>query len=264
MEKQWKKVRKFNFQIIFFLALSATYLIANSRLVLAQSKKENNSRTQNINISFEPPNRGTPKSQDGTGSRGNCLDTPNLPPLKSLGGRSNLKFTASDRPTIWVYIPYTQTEATYGDFSLQQGDEEIYRVRFQMMAKPGIIGIALPSSIAPLKLGTSYRWYIDINCSNDNFSTPTSLTGIIEKTALVANMTSELELNSNSLNQVATYAQYGIWYDAVTKLAQLRLEEPKNPIFEQAWRQLLSDRDVNLAEISSASILGNVEIIEEN
>lgn len=266
MQKQWKKVRKFNFQIIFLLALSATYLIANSRLVLAQSKKENNRRNQNINISFEPPNRGTPKSQDGTGSRGNCLDKPNLPPPKSLGGKSDLKLTASDRPIIWVYIPYTQTEATHGEFSLQQGQDEIYRIRFQMMAKPGIIGISLPSSISPLKVGTSYRWYIDINCSTseDDFSTPTSLTGIIEKITLGSNFTSELETRSDSLNQVATYAQNGIWYDAVTKLAQLRLEEPKNLIFKQAWTQLLSDRNVNLAEISSELILGNVEIIEEN
>ncbi len=264
MQKQWKKLRQFNFQIIFVLALSAIYLIGNSRLVLAQSKKENNSSNQNINISFEPPNRGTPKSKDGTGSRGNCLYKPALPPLKSLGGKSDLKLTASDRPTIWVYIPYSKIEASYGEFSLQQGDNEIYRTRFQLMAKPGVMGIELPSSISPLKVGTSYRWYLDINCSTteDNFSTPTSLTGVVKKIALATNLTHELETRSNSLNQVAIYAQNGIWYDAVNKLAQLRLQNPENLTFKQAWIKLLSDRDVNLKEIASESILGNVEIIE--
>ena len=193
-----------------------------------------------------------------------CLEKPSLPPLKSLGGKPALTLTASDRPTLWVYISYTQTEAPYGEFSLQQGDREIYRTRFKLTAKPGIIGIGLPSTVEPLEIGKSYRWYVDINCSasasEDDFSTPASLTGIVERVALATNFAHELKTTSKPLNQVAIYANNGIWYDAVTELAQLCLEQPENITFKQAWIKLLSDRNVNLEEISSEPILGNVEI----
>ncbi|MEM9509679.1 MAG: DUF928 domain-containing protein [Cyanobacteria bacterium P01_E01_bin.35] len=241
--------------------LSIASMIANSGILLAQTnEKTNNSQTQDVDISFEPPNRGTPQSSEGTGSRGDCLDKSSLPPLKSLGGKTNLKFTTSERPTFWVYIPYTRSEASYGEFSLQDGERDIYRTRFQLPTKPGIVGVSLPDTAVPLNVGRQYRWYFDINCSvsasSDYSATPASLTGIIERVNLSDNVARELNTTSNSLNQVASYAKHGIWYDALTELAQLRLQQPENPDFKQAWDKLLSDRYVNLAKISSEPILG--------
>ncbi|WP_158441862.1 DUF928 domain-containing protein [Pleurocapsa sp. PCC 7319] len=248
-------------------------LIYSPGLLLAQSNDQTNSHAQEVKISFnppaqlEPPNRGTPKSNKGTGSRGDCLYNSYLPQLQSLAGKNYLKFTTSDRPTIWVYLPYTKNEAPYGEFSLQDGDKELYRTRFQLKTKPGIMGIKLPSTVESLKVGKSYRWYVDINCSNslskDDFSTPASLTGMIERVAYSQDFRREIQKTaSKPLNQIATYAKHGIWYDALTELAQLRLEQPDNSILKQIWNQLLSDQHVNLEEISSAAFLGNVEVIE--
>lgn len=112
----------------------------------------------------------------------------------------------------------------------------------------------------PLNVDRQYRWYFDIDCSvsasSDYSATPDSLTGIIERINLSDNVAQELNATPNPLNQVATYAKHGIWYDALTELAQLRLQQPENPDFKQAWDKLLRDRYVNLAKIYSEPILG--------
>ena len=272
MLTKWIEIRQLKPNKIFVIALSVASVIANPGFLLAESHKPTNNYSENIEISFipaqqEPPDRGTPISNEGTGSRGDCFYKPSLPPLKSLAGKDHLKLTASDRPTFWVYLPYTQAEAPYGEFSLQNGDNEIYRTRFQLPAKPGIVSVSLPSTVAPLEVGKKYRWYFDINCStsvsSDDLSTPACLTGIVERVTFSENFARELKTASKPLNKIATYAKQGIWYDALTELAQLRLQQPENPILKRAWNKLLSDQHVNLEEISSEPILGSVEIIKK-
>ena len=112
----------------------------------------------------DPPDRGTPTSNRGTGSRGDCLYKPNKPLLTSLVGSNNLDLTISDRPTFWVYVPYTQQEAPSGEFSLQDGENDVYRTRFQLPATPGIVSISLPATQKPLEVGKTYRWYFEMNC----------------------------------------------------------------------------------------------------
>ena len=259
MPETWRKILQLKPKSILVIALGLASVIINPGFLLAQSEEPTDSQTQNVKISFipaqpDPPNRGTPRSNEGTGSRGDCLHKPSLPPLKSLVGKNHLKLTTSDRPTIWVYVPYTQKEAPYGEFSLQDGDNEIYRTRFQLTAKPGIVGVSLPSTIAPLAVNKSYRWYLDINCSvsasSNDLSTPASLTGMVERVAFSADLAREFKTASKPLNQIATYAKYGIWYDAVTELAKLRLQQPENLTVQQAWDKLLSDRLVDLEAIS--------------
>ncbi len=268
LTKMWQLKPKNRLVIV----LSVASVISHSGLLLAQSNQPTNSHSPNIDISFnpsaelEPPDRGTPQSDEGTGSRGDCLDKPSLPSPISLVGKNHLQLTVSDRPTFWVYLPYTQAEASYGEFSLQHQDHEIYRTRFHLPDQPGIVSVSLPPTVPSLEMDKKYRWYVDINCSAsavvDDFSTPASVTGIVQRVALANSLAGELKTASKPLNQIATYAQHGIWYDAIAQLAQLRLEQPHNPTFEQTWNKLLSDRHVNLTEISSEPILGGVKTIK--
>lgn len=271
MTKKWREILLIKPKSIFVIVVGMASILGNSGLLLAESHQSIDNYSENAEISFipvqqEPPDRGTPKSEEGTGSRGDCLHKPSLPPLKSLAGNNHLKLTTSDRPTFWVYLPYTQAEAAYGEFSLQNGDNEIYSTRFQLPTKPGIVSVSLPSMIAPLEVGKQYRWYFDINCSalasSDDLSTPACLTGMVERVSFADNFVQELKIASKPLNRIAIYAKQGIWYDAVTELAQLRLQQPENPTLKQAWHKLLSDRHVNLADISSEPILGRVKITD--
>ncbi|AFY99398.1 DUF928 domain-containing protein [Calothrix sp. PCC 6303] len=209
-----------------------------------------------------PPSRGTPPGKEGTGSRGDCLEKANTPPITRIIGAHQSRFTVSDRPTIWIYLPYTTKDASSGEFSLQDGDTEIFRDRIQLPSQPGIVGIRLPNKIAALKVDREYRWYVDINCSGSgaesDSQTPASLTGIVEKKLVSGELQQDLQIAKSSLDRVLVYGKYQIWYDAITELAQLRLQEPNNSLYRKVWVELLNNQDINLGYISQQPIVMNM------
>lgn len=151
-------------------------------------------------------------------------------PLTRVVGGSQLKSTVSTRPTVWVYVPYNATDAKSGEFSLQDGDVELYRTRFRLPEKAEIISISLPSTVPALAVGNSYRWYVEVNChgASDRGSshTPASITGLIKRQSIPVELAKQLQKASSPIEKVSAYAKYGIWYETITELAQLRLKEP--------------------------------------
>lgn len=239
-------------------------LMSYPRLSLAQLNQSSNS--DSIDIRFvlaNPPlpNNGTPKTTLGTGTRGDCLYKEGNPPLTHLGGEKNFELTVSEYPTFWVYVPYTSQEAPSGEFSLQDGEDDVYRTRFQLPAKPGIVSISLPATAKPLEVGKTYRWYFEINCpaSNSiNQKTPASVSGIVKRVSPSTQLTEELKNAKTPVQRITAYAKYSIWYDTLTELAQLRLNEPKNPAIEKLWIEILTDEHIGLNNIAPQPISGSV------
>lgn len=197
-----------------------------------------------------PPDRGTPPSRKTTGSRGNCFYHSERPPLAALVGQSHLSWTISDRPTIWIYSPYTVTDTLQAELVLQveTTDEELYRGMFSLNNSPGVQGIQLPTSLEPLEVGKTYRWYIDVFCqdanevltSTLNAANPATLTGVIERVSVSI----ELQQNLNRVSgydELAFYGRSHLWYDMLTTLARQRLENPGNSNLSQTWQALLED-----------------------
>ncbi|MUG93262.1 DUF928 domain-containing protein [Scytonema sp. UIC 10036] len=212
----------------------------------------------------DPPDRGTPPTNDGTGSRGDCLAKKNKPPLTRLAGSHNLKLTVQERPTLWIYVPYTSNEVNDGEFVLQNGDIDVYRTRFKLNATPGIVSVSLPSDLPPLAVGKEYRWYVDINCpsatSNSESLTPASLTGVVQRVSASPELQKELSAAKTPLERIAVYAKQGIWLETLTELAQLRLKEPQNTNLQNVWKDLLSAENVNLGIIVQEPIVGSVTV----
>lgn len=212
----------------------------------------------------DPPDRGTPSSTEGTGSRSGCMLKENKPPLTPLVGRKTLNLTVNQSPTIWIYVPYTPQESSKGEFSLQDGDKDVYRTNFQLPATPGIVSISLPSTVSPLAVGKKYRWYFDINCprSEGSGEAPafTTLTGLVEIVNPPSALNKDLQAAATPLEKIATYAKYGIWYETVTELAKLQLQSPQNAMIKRLWVELLSAKTVGLANIAQEPIAGEVKI----
>ncbi len=212
----------------------------------------------------DPPDRGTPPTNDGTGSRGDCVAKKNKPPLTRLVGSHNLKLTVQERPTLWIYVPYTSNEVNDGEFVLQDGDIDVYRTRFKLNATPGIVSVSLPPGLPPLAIGKEYRWYVDINCpsatSNSESLTPASLTGVVQRVSASSELQKELSAAKIPLERIAVYAKHGIWLETLTELAQLRLKEPQNPNLQNVWKDLLSAENVNLGRIAQEPIIGSVTV----
>ena len=248
---------------IFFIGLSIGILINYPTLVRAKSNNPINSKLKEAaSKQKEPPNRGTPITNDGTGSRGDCLHKHNKPPLTRLVGSRNLNLTVSQYPTFWIYVPYTRKEVSEAVFTLQNEDSEVYRTDFELPEKPGIVSINLPST-ASIAVGKQYRWYFDIKCSvsqvSDKSSIPISLTGVVKRVAKSSAFQSKLKNAKTSLGRMKIYANYGIWYETLTEIAQIKQSKPHNSALNKIWFELLSQPQVGLEKIASEPILGNIK-----
>lgn len=254
--------QKPNLSLVIALAIAGFFSYPLSLLAAPQNSTGSSPESGLIKFALsnlkDPPNRGTPRGTVGTGSRGDCLST--TKPLTLLAGEPGLEQTVSEHPTFWVYVPYTPDATTSGEFSLQEGDEEVYRVPFQLPTARGIVSITLPGRVA-LESDKEYRWYVDINCPSlkpSRHPTPVSVTGIVKRVAMSAPLTADLSNAKTPLQRAASYAQHGLWFDTLTELAHLRLNQPQNREARQAWVDLFSDRSEWLKFIADEAIAGSV------
>ena len=237
-------------------------MVANPQRVRAESPSaDSEARRIRFRPNAPPPDRGTPHAPHGTGSRGDCITHPEMPPLTELVGNRGLDLTVSEHPSFWVYAPYTQAEVASAQFSLQIGDVEIYQTDIQLPVTPGIIELSLPTTIPPLEVGTAYRWYFEITCPQTDPSDQASLvtvTGMVQRVAPSAALASELAIAQSPLEKISAYTENQIWYETLTELAYLRRSNPENQELKAIWQDLLSDPNVGLGRLAEAPILGEV------
>lgn len=213
----------------------------------------------------KPPSNGTPKADHGTGSRGNCPYKANVPELTSLGGDGALTTTLGSHPSFWIYVPYSTSEVSHGEFSLQDGEQDLYRAKIELPSNiPGIVEVSLPSTISPLKVDREYRWYFEIDCSNELAGSESTaldtLTGIVRPVKPSAKLNRELKMARSPLEIVDIYAKYGIWYETVTELAQLIILYPHNSTYQRLWSGLLGQSNVSKTDVANESLVGKARL----
>jgi hypothetical protein len=220
--------------------------------VLAQSSTNNESiRIHFISAnSHKPDTKGTPPTEQGTGSRGDCPKTEI--PLMGLVGSKDLSLTVSEYPTFYVYIPYTSKEASGGEFELQDEKEiKVYQTPLPLPTKPSIISIRLPSNVQPLQTHQKYRWYLTINCrtqtASNGLSSQAFVTGQIERILATEQLNRQLKMAKTPLERLQIYAENGIWYDTLTELANLAHTQSN---WLTIWQNLLIDMGFqNIAQV---------------
>jgi hypothetical protein len=217
-----------------------------------------NARQLNQKKKLSPPpapkSRGVPgkrtvsASMSGTNCELNLIalapqfsqNTPGQTSETSVWGK-----TISAYPTLWFFIPATQA-STKIEFSLQDREEDIYRVNIPIPQQPGIIGIKIPTTQKPLQLDRDYHWTLKAKvCDGTSTVNRVHVDGWITKV--------ELPKIISKSNPSELYINNGIWYDAVTSLAQQRLQQPNDVRISQNWRDLLES--VNLTEFANQPLV---------
>jgi len=208
---------------------------------------------------------GTPHTNNGTGTRGDCEYKEGDLFLTRMAGGKNFQLTVSEYPTFWVYVPYGSDKVSSGEFSIQQGENDIYRATFKLPATPGIVSVTIPKTEKPLELDKTYRWYFEMSCPRSTQApqaatrlAPASLTGFVRRVSQPPELEAELNRAKNPLERVAAYARHDVWYDMFTELAQLRLQYPDDATLENIWLELLGDERIGLKEIEQEPIAGSV------
>lgn len=184
-----------------------------------------------------PPPPGRRRPGGGLSASESCRKTDK--PLTALVPLNiQQRLTTSEHPTFWFYIPFTSDEIQSIEFSLHDRNENtIYRTSFVPSKTPGIIGVRLPSVPKyALQQGKYYHWYLIIKCKSDSSSS----TGLS-----VNEWVQRVALPSTSANQINP----DIWYDSLTKLAELRRTNPEDKEIQRQWINLLQSAKLeNLAE----------------
>jgi Domain of Unknown Function (DUF928) len=260
----------------FILIVVSTWPTFLSTLLLDTKISEAANKFKSFKLP-SPPNRGVAGNRKGAGSRLISKDSTNesgksnrrfvaiVPDYRILteGGKPNSELskvwglTASEYPTIWFYVPYPQSLVSRIDFTLYNRDDlsnqVFYKEERKSALRPGIISFSLPRTKRPMTVNQLYQWELKLTL-NRNLEKEVFVTGWIQRAALSNELGKKLKL-ATLHEQAILYAENGIWYDAISTLANLRRDLPQNLVIKQDWEDIL--KSVDLDELSNKPFFSN-------
>ncbi|WP_034937523.1 DUF928 domain-containing protein [Gloeocapsa sp. PCC 73106] len=212
-----------------------------SSFVLAQANLPKVPETGKPETEARPGGTRTGNLEDNS-----CNSATSLNPV-SLLAQGSRDFTASEFPSFWFYLPYTQQQVENIEFILKnpEGEQIIYRTSVELTNQPGIRKVSLPSQPEyALALDTDYLWELIIYCqANDTPNPDIKLEGWITRVEITGEETAVQPVYQS-------YIAQDILYDAVTQLAQLYHQNPDDQQYQADWKELLE-------------LLGYVDLIEK-
>ncbi len=207
-------------------------------LLIAQNRRR---------VRFVGPSVGNPGQRTGAGSRGDC-EQPKKP-LTALVPETNIGLTVSERPTFLFYNPYASKPELSVEFVLRdEQKKDVYQTTLPVPGK-GIVSVSLPETVSPLENGKTYQWVFTVICNPGDRMKDDFVKGAVRREALQPDVESQLAGATTERDRVSIYAENGLWYDAVTLLAELRRRSPEDPTFAEDWADLLGD--VGLADMAT-------------
>jgi Domain of Unknown Function (DUF928) len=158
------------------------------------------------------------------------------PPLMALMPVANTGLTLSEHPSFWVYVP--KTPAKRAVLSLRENGSKLHsQTVFDISEMPGIMSLSLPQSAPALEVGKTYQWAVTLICGEKpNPNDPV----IVSWVRRIASAPSAQSTTPTPLEQAAVYARHGIWFDALTALAQARRAQPNQPELQTTWADFLA------------------------
>ncbi|MBD2214264.1 DUF928 domain-containing protein [Nostoc linckia FACHB-104] len=209
--------------------------------------------------------RGAPGNRKGGGTRDGyscaALEIKErlmalVPSVESESGISHVwGLTLEASPTLWFYVPYQPKDIKVGELEIwdetdpdPRNYQQTYQGTFTVTDTPGAIALTLPSTVK-LEPGKNYHWYLTLNMNCDREAQAVNVNGWIQRVKLSNNLPSQ---QLGDRDRVIFYAENGIWYDAITLLAQMR-RQPATQILLTDWQTLLGD--VGLQEFGQKPIV---------
>ncbi|BAZ10257.1 hypothetical protein NIES4071_20720 [Calothrix sp. NIES-4071] len=199
-----------------------------------------------------PPDRGAAGTRSGAASRGCSSDQPmtalvpvyeettvQASPITKVWGLTTAKL-----PTFWFFVPYQKASIKTMEFVVKdetsKPSQTIYRNFVTPPSAPGIINIKLPSSVKQLQVGKTYNWFlkVKVDCNQQLPAQLEYVEGWVQRVNPNSKLVSSLS-GATPQQKVALYAENSIWHDALTTLAELRLDKPKDTTLMADWNGLL-------------------------
>ncbi|MBE9042712.1 DUF928 domain-containing protein [Oscillatoriales cyanobacterium LEGE 11467] len=197
-------------------------------------------------VTFSAPDGVEPTPQQPTSGGASRNGGQCSPESLAAGGRAtpllpkNVEqlLTVAERPAFFVYVPPTSAEEA--SFTLKSPEDEIhYRTKVNLPESGGIVRIALPSTEAKLLEERTYSWLFEIHCSPNFDPDNPVIEGSVRRTSVDETVARNLAEKTTAVDLAQVYGDAGIWYDALSTLANARLSQPNEPTLVKNWEDLL-------------------------
>lgn len=218
------------------ITLALAMLISNSASVRVENSRHSSSDPP------PAPDTGTPKGEPTPGTtrpQATCPHTSK--PLTALVANNGSDYTLSEHPSFLFYVPYAPDQISYMEFLLLDGKERrtIYRTAVKLTEKSGLIKVTIPSELQySFKLNETYRWYFKVNCQvGRTDESDLVVDGWVRRQPMNVQLKNRLKVVQPK--EYLVYIENGLWYDAITNLAQQHFSAPENRQFNKDWANLL-------------------------
>ena len=193
---------------------------SNKNSVIVETKAN---KRKTGKFSYVPPKRGAPAVRIGGGSRGIGKQILEL----VVFAPDHTGLTTKEQPTLYWYT----SEAVLSKLELTIIKNEKSNPEFeQIIAITGSAGIQsfdLAKTKIRLEKGIEYRWFVSVVAGENQRSNDIVASGTIKRIVPGAKLNSALSA-ANEFSRIDTYAQYGIWYDAIDSLMKMTTKSPKD------------------------------------
>ncbi|MEM7761459.1 MAG: DUF928 domain-containing protein, partial [Cyanobacteria bacterium P01_A01_bin.40] len=156
-------------------------------------------------------------------------------------------WTVKEYPTFLFYVPYSAPEISLMEFLLldETQTQTIYHAPIETSQQSGIVQIQLPKEASQaLAVNTTYHWRLNLDCEPDQTIVPDLvLQGWIRRIPLDAEIANQLQSAKSPAYLV--YQRQGIWYDAISNLAESYFADPENSTLAQAWTDTLKSFEID-------------------
>ncbi|PZV06006.1 MAG: hypothetical protein DCF32_10460 [Leptolyngbya sp.] len=167
---------------------------------------------------------------------------------------SNLGTTSQAQPTLLFYIPAINSERTLEFVLRDENDQEIYDKTVPATDESGIIRLDIFGEEAPsLEIGKNYHWYFSVICNPSDRSQDISSHGWIRRAETGAAVA--ISSTTDPLDAARSYAEAGLWLDALAQLDSLRRTQPASLEVARLWEEWLLLPTLDLASITQAATI---------
>lgn len=230
------------------LIISSFILGSFSSSVFAKSQKtEGQNSVSHSNIGM-PTHRRDGGSRSGNNS---CLASRRN--LVALIPDQTVALTASASPELFFYVPKTTQPKTL-EFVLRSEEDELIYESFLQTNGEGIISVKIPPEVRANLLQTeaNYHWYLSMICNPQQRSRDLVVEGWMRQSEIGSIL--EKQINRADVTaQADLYQEEGLWYDALSTLAEQKKEIAEEPLIQAKWTELLSS--VGLKELANESFI---------
>jgi Domain of Unknown Function (DUF928) len=206
-------------QIQLVQAESATLFTSRH---LESSNIKQNSRNDSASLIFvarasDDRERNGDRKAGANHGGGNKCHSVTIPVTALVPGKESVAFkasTAQERPTFWLYVPYT-SKLTAEFVMKNEQNQPLYAKPYiiNLTGQPGIVGITTPKA---LEVGKSYRWTFSVICDSQDRSADMYVNGKITVVKPTPNLTPAK--NSKPEQKAVLYAKDGLWFETLTTI----------------------------------------------